>query len=104
MLTNGMSESVSSEICLKDVPPQAFRVMLDFMYSGEIHVESSPDSGTLILEQLYLADQFGITLLHQECCKMLLECLAEVIVITYLLVLIIVPSILMILLSCHFMQ
>ncbi|XP_059634394.1 BTB/POZ domain-containing protein At2g30600 [Cornus florida] len=77
MFTNGMSESISSEVCLRDVPLEAFKVMLEFMYSGELNKEERMDIGTLLLQLLLLADQFGVTLLHQECCKMLLECISE---------------------------
>lgn len=79
MFTNGMSESNSSEILLRDVSPEAFKVMIDFMYSGELNLDSTLDSGTSLLQLLLLADQFGVSLLHQECCKTLLECLSEVI-------------------------
>lgn len=77
MFTNGMSESMSSEITLRDVPPEAFKAMFDFLYSGKLNDEVNIDSGSSLLELLLLADQFGVTLLHQECCKMLLECLSE---------------------------
>lgn len=79
MFTNGMSESMSSEITLRDVPPEAFKAMFDFLYSGKHNDEVNIDSGSLLLELLLVADQFGVTLLHQECCKMLLECLSEVV-------------------------
>jgi hypothetical protein len=79
MFTNGMSESRSSEVFLRDVSPEAFKVMLEFMYSGELSLEDSVEFGTLLLQALLLADQFGVTLLYQECCKTLLECLSEVV-------------------------
>ncbi|KAL3514862.1 hypothetical protein ACH5RR_027579 [Cinchona calisaya] len=77
MFTNGMSESVSPTICLKDVSFDAFRVMLEFMYNGEFSKGDILDIGTLLLQLLLLADQFGVTLLHQECCKTFLERLSE---------------------------
>ncbi|XP_055833872.1 BTB/POZ domain-containing protein At2g30600 isoform X1 [Solanum dulcamara] len=77
MFTNGMRESVSSMICLKDVPLEAFKIMLEFMYSGELNKEATAGINTLLLQLLLLADEFGVTLLHQECCKILLECLSE---------------------------
>lgn len=79
MFTNGMSESMSSQITLRDVPPEPFKDMLNYLYSGELNDEVTIDYGALLLELLLLADQFGVTLLHQECCKMLLECLSEVV-------------------------
>lgn len=79
MFTNGMSESSSSKVYLSDVSPKAFRVMLEFMYTGELSLEDTSDFGTLLLQLLLLADQFGVTLLYQECCKTLLECLSEVV-------------------------
>ncbi|CAN4123088.1 unnamed protein product [Withania somnifera] len=77
MFTNGMRESVSSMVCLKDVPPEAFKIMLEFMYSGELNKEATEGINTSLLQLLLLADEFGVTLLHQECCKILLECLSE---------------------------
>ncbi|KAF2310222.1 hypothetical protein GH714_007270 [Hevea brasiliensis] len=77
MFTNGMSESSSSKVSLSDVSPEAFKIMLDFIYSGEINLEDSMDFGDLLLQLLLLADKFGVTLLYQECCKTLLECLSE---------------------------
>ncbi|KAK4803825.1 hypothetical protein SAY86_003642 [Trapa natans] len=77
MLTNGMSESISSEVSIRDVSGEAFKTMLDFMYCGDFNFENNMDPGTLLLELLLLADQFGVTLLQQECCRMLLECLSE---------------------------
>lgn len=78
MLTSGMRESISSEIWLSDVTPEAVKTMVEFMYMGELKLEDIMDVGGLLLQLLLLADQFGITLLHQECCKLLLECLSEV--------------------------
>lgn len=78
MFTNGMSETMSSEVSLRDVSPEAFKAMLEFMYSGELDMEAIMGSGALLLQLLLLSDQFGVTLLHQECCKTLLECLSEV--------------------------
>ncbi|CAN4094082.1 unnamed protein product [Withania somnifera] len=77
MFTNGMRESVSSMVCLKDVPVEAFKIMLEFMYSGELNKEATEGINTLLLQLLLLADEFGVTVLHQECCKILLECLSE---------------------------
>ncbi|KAF2310202.1 hypothetical protein GH714_007194 [Hevea brasiliensis] len=77
MFTNGMSESSSSKVSLSDVSPEAFKIMLDFIYSGEINLEDSMDFGDLLLQLLLLADKFGVTLLYQECFKTLLECLSE---------------------------
>lgn len=73
-----MSESISSEVSIRDVSEGAFRAMLDFMYCGELNFEHSTNPGNLLLELLVLADQFGVTLLHQECCKVVLECVSEV--------------------------
>ena len=78
MFTNGMSETNSSEVLLRDVSPEAFKCMLDFMYSGELNLEVATEAGALLLQLLLLADQFGVTLLHQECCKTLLQWLSEV--------------------------
>ena len=90
MFTNGMSETMSSEVSLRDVSPEAFKAMLEFMYSGELDMEATVVAGALLLQILFLADQFGVTLLHQECCKTLLECLSEVVLLplSYLIILI----------------
>lgn len=79
MFTNGMSETMSSEVYIRDVSPEAFQTMLKFMYSGELIKDVTMESDFLLLQLLLLADQFGVTLLHQECCKILLECLSEVV-------------------------
>ncbi|XP_050157203.1 BTB/POZ domain-containing protein At2g30600 isoform X2 [Malus sylvestris] len=77
MFTNGMSETISPEVILRDISPEAFKGLLEFMYSGELSLEAAVDSGALLLQLFLLADQFGVTLLHQECCKKLLEYLSE---------------------------
>ncbi|KAG7573113.1 SKP1/BTB/POZ domain superfamily [Arabidopsis suecica] len=77
MFTNGMSESHSSTIYLTDVSPEAFKAMMNFMYSGELNMEDTVNFGTELIHLLFLADRFGVVPLHQECCKMLLECLSE---------------------------
>ncbi|KAK2999675.1 hypothetical protein RJ639_023754 [Escallonia herrerae] len=77
MFTNGMSESISSVVCLKDISLEAFKVMLEYMYSSELCKDDTLDRCILLLQLLLLADKFGVTLLHQECCKTLLECLSE---------------------------
>ncbi|OMP09695.1 BTB/POZ-like protein [Corchorus olitorius] len=77
MFTNGMCESFASEVCLRDVSSAALKAMLNFMYSGELSIEDTEDFGTLLLQLLLLSDKFGISHLHLECCKMLLECLSE---------------------------
>ena len=79
MFTNGMSETMSSEVLLREVSPEAFKAMLKFMYNGELDMEVTMGAGALLLQLFFLADQFGVTLLHQECCKTLLECLTEVV-------------------------
>ncbi|KAL3505492.1 hypothetical protein ACH5RR_035333 [Cinchona calisaya] len=77
MFTNGMSETAASMICLKDVSFDAFLVMLEFIYNGQLTKGDTLDIGTLLLQVLLLADKFGVALLHQECCKTFLENLSE---------------------------
>lgn len=79
MFTNGMRESASTKVRLREVSPEALKAMLNYMYSGELDMEDIKDNDTLLLHILLLADQFGITHLQQECCKILLECLYEVV-------------------------
>lgn len=77
MFTNGMYESNSSQIFLRDVSYEALRVMLQYMYNGELDVDDTLDSGFSLIQLLLLADQFGVVPLHLECCKTILECLSE---------------------------
>ncbi|KVI07377.1 BTB/Kelch-associated [Cynara cardunculus var. scolymus] len=70
-------KSVSSDVCLKDVSPKAFKIMINYFYSGGFNLEDTVDSNILLLELVLLADQFGVSLLHQDCCKTLLERLSE---------------------------
>ncbi|GAB4828429.1 hypothetical protein Ancab_040043 [Ancistrocladus abbreviatus] len=77
MFTNGMNESASRKVCLRELSPEAFKAMVEFMYSGALNMEEALANGTLALQLLLLADQFGILILQQECCKILLECLSE---------------------------
>lgn len=79
MFTNGMKESFDSTVFLRDVHFEAFQTMLEFIYTGELKKEVTRDINTLLLQLLLLADKFGISLLHQECCKTILEHLSEVI-------------------------
>lgn len=77
MFTNGMVESSSSDISLTDVSAEAFAVMLQFMYSGELEIDRE-EIGSVLIPLLVLADQFGVTFLQWECCKCLMELLSEV--------------------------
>ncbi|OVA19556.1 BTB/POZ-like [Macleaya cordata] len=77
MFTNGMCESNSSKICLRDTSVEAFTAMLQFMYTGELDMEDTSEMGSLLIQTLLLADQFGVAPLLQECCKTILECLSE---------------------------
>ncbi|KAH9297739.1 hypothetical protein KI387_029421 [Taxus chinensis] len=77
MFTNGMCESKCSEVCLRDISPEAFLAMLEFMYSGQLDIDEKQDMGSILLPLILLADQFGIYLLRQECCEYLLESLSE---------------------------
>ncbi|KAK9756672.1 hypothetical protein RND81_01G113800 [Saponaria officinalis] len=77
MFTNGMSESISSKVHLREVSAEAFKTMLDYMYSGELSMEELKENQSLLLHVLLLADRFDIRLLQQECCKILLEFLSE---------------------------
>ncbi|KAI7989554.1 BTB/POZ domain-containing protein [Camellia lanceoleosa] len=45
MFTNGMSESISSKVLLQDVPLEAFKAMLEFMYYGELNKQDTMDIG-----------------------------------------------------------
>lgn len=77
MLSNGMMESNSSDVSFSDVSAEAFLVMLQFMYSGELMVDLVEVS-SLIIPLLLLADQFSIMPLQRECCRCILEYLTEV--------------------------
>lgn len=78
MFTNGMMESSSSDVSLQDVSPEAFSLLLKFMYCGELEMNEM-EMSPLLLDLLLLSDQFGITMLQRECSKRISECLSEVI-------------------------
>jgi hypothetical protein len=77
MFTNGMKESSASDVFFKDVPPEAFFLLLQFMYNGELKVDTQ-DITSVLVQLLLLSDQFAITVLQFECCKRIMECLSEV--------------------------
>jgi BTB/POZ domain len=80
MFTNGMMESSLSDVSLQDVSPEAFSLLLKFMYCGELELEMNEmEMSPLLLDLLLLSDQFGITMLQRECSKRISECLSEVI-------------------------
>ncbi|CAN6202880.1 unnamed protein product [Urochloa humidicola] len=76
MFTNGMKESSTSDVFFKDVPPEAFFLLLQFMYYGELKLDTR-DITSVLVELLLLSDQFAITVLQFECCKRIMECLSE---------------------------
>ncbi|RCV19754.1 hypothetical protein SETIT_4G001000v2 [Setaria italica] len=76
MFTNGMKESSASDVFFKDVPPEAFFLLLQFMYNGELKVDTQ-DITSVLVQLLLLSDQFAITVLQFECCKRIMECLSE---------------------------
>jgi hypothetical protein len=77
MFTNGMKESSTSDIFFEDVSAEAFFLMLQFMYYGELMVADS-DTTSVLVQLLLLSDQFAITILQFECCKRIMQCLSEV--------------------------
>ncbi|WOL18186.1 BTB/POZ domain-containing protein [Canna indica] len=83
MFTNGMAETSSSEIYFKDVSAEAFMIMLQFMYTAVLEMDTI-EMGSILIPLLLLADQFGVTALQHECCKRIMECLSEDIVCTIL--------------------
>lgn len=78
MFTNGMLESKASAVSLCDISVDAFLALLRFMYGGKLEMEDETRIGALLVPLLFLADQFGIKRLHQECCNYFLEQLSEV--------------------------
>lgn len=78
MFTNGMIETNMIDIQLRDISLEAFQAMLQFMYGVELEPRYGDGTVHLLLELLLLADQFDVTSLHQECCKIIYEHLAEV--------------------------
>ncbi|XP_039805740.1 BTB/POZ domain-containing protein At2g30600-like isoform X2 [Panicum virgatum] len=76
MFTNGMKESSASDVFFEDVPPEAFFLLLQFMYHGELKVDTQ-DITSVLVQLLLLSDQFAITVLQFECCKQIMECLSE---------------------------
>nr|CAB3466660.1 unnamed protein product [Digitaria exilis]CAB3469147.1 unnamed protein product [Digitaria exilis] len=82
MFTNGMKESSASNIFFKDVPPEAFLLLLQFMYYGALKVDTWDTS--VLVQLLLLSDQFAITALQFECCKRIMECLSEVPIVSFI--------------------
>lgn len=78
MFTNGMKESSAMDIFFGDVPPEALFLLLQFMYYGELKLDTRHITSVLI-QLLLLADQFAITVLQFECCIRIMECISEVI-------------------------
>lgn len=76
MFTNGMKESKAPNVTFEDVSAQAFSLLLQFMYSGELIVENRYITSVLV-QLLLLSDRFGITVLQFECCKKIMEFLSE---------------------------
>uniref|UniRef100_A0ACD5XXC3 Uncharacterized protein n=1 Tax=Avena sativa TaxID=4498 RepID=A0ACD5XXC3_AVESA len=76
MFTNGMKESKATDVFFEDISAQAFSLLLQFMYSGELIVDDRYITSVL-LQLLLLSDQFGITVLQFECCKRIMEFLSE---------------------------
>lgn len=76
MFTNGMKESSASNVRFEDVSAEAFFLLLQFMYSGELKVDTQEITSVLV-QLLLLSDQFGITILQFECCKRIMELLSE---------------------------
>lgn len=74
-----MKESNSKAIRLWDVSPEAFLVMLRFMYGGDLELKDSTEMVSVLIPLLFLVDQFGVNYLHNECCKNIIQCLSEVI-------------------------
>jgi len=77
MFTNGMKESSATDIFFGDVPPEPFFLLLQFMYHGELKLDTR-DTTSMLVQLLLLADQFVITVLQFECCKQIMEYLSEV--------------------------
>ncbi|XP_062227782.1 BTB/POZ domain-containing protein At2g30600 isoform X2 [Phragmites australis] len=76
MFTNGMKESNASDVFFEDVSAEAFFLLLQFMYYGELKVDTR-DITSVLVQLLLLSDQFAITILQFECCKRIMECLSE---------------------------
>lgn len=76
MFTNGMKESSASNVFFEDASAEAFSLLLQFMYSGELKVDNQYITSVLV-QLLLLSDQFGITVLQFECCKRIMEFLSE---------------------------
>lgn len=76
MFTNGMRESRTRQICIRDVQPDVFLAMLKFMYRS--HLDLGDDElDSFLLSLLILADRFGIPLLQHACSLKLIEVLSK---------------------------
>ncbi|CAN6463896.1 unnamed protein product [Victoria cruziana] len=101
MFTNGMKESNSKAIRLWDVSPEAFLVMLRFMYGGDLELKDSTEMVSVLIPLLFLVDQFGVNYLHNECCKNIIQCLSEDLVCPVLQVVSSLPSCLLLQEACE---
>ena len=68
MFTNGMMESNQEVIELKDesISPDAFQIIMDSIYTGDLHVNEEN-----VFEVLAAADHLQVTTVVQQCCDFL---------------------------------
>ncbi|KAH7291551.1 hypothetical protein KP509_29G021400 [Ceratopteris richardii] len=77
MFTNGMWESSTTKICVRDVEPDVFLAMLRFMYCGRLVLCQNDELDSFLISLLILADRFGIPLLQHACSLKLIEVLSK---------------------------
>merc|ERR1711907_440339 len=67
MFSAGMRESFENRVPIQGVPYDAFRAMLNFLYSGQLEDPVRPDAVSWYLDLLLAADQFCVEYLKMVC-------------------------------------
>jgi hypothetical protein len=62
-----MRESFESRVPIQGVPYDAFRALLNFLYSGQLEDPVRPDAVSWYLDLLLAADQFCVEFLKMVC-------------------------------------
>ena len=71
MFQNGMLESKTKEVAIKDIGPEIFKELLHYIYSGRISKELTETTSQSLL---LLADMYDIADLKEECFHFLVTC------------------------------
>ena len=65
-----MKEKEAGRIKIKDIPPETFQLMLDFIYTGSLfgdeQAKGRPSSDVLLIQLLNCAEKYGIDELKEQ--------------------------------------